>query len=146
MSRLTRDGTAEPDSRDQILRRARGQGNIRFPCSADYEQDWQPYPVDPYFAICDHHTYIHTYSNLVHHRVLLRIIGAQRKRPDHRMTSYNRALEITRCESIETTLRTKRLLWAGMLIRISGGRLPKRIMFGNLEGVVRRERGGKEKE
>ena len=45
----------------------------------------------------------------VHHRVLLRIIGAQRKRPDHRMTSYNRALEIARCESSETTLRTRRL-------------------------------------
>ena len=40
----------------------------------------------------------------VHHRVLLRIIGAQRKRPDHRMTSYNRALEITGCENVETTL------------------------------------------
>ena len=31
----------------------------------------------------------------VDHRDLLRIIGTQRKRPDHRMTSYNRALEIT---------------------------------------------------
>ena len=31
MSRLTRDGTAEPISRDQILRHARGQGNIIFP-------------------------------------------------------------------------------------------------------------------
>ena len=61
MSRLTRDGTAEPVSRDQILRHARGQGNIHFPCSADHEQDWQPYPVDPYSAICDDHTYIHTY-------------------------------------------------------------------------------------
>ena len=61
MSRLTRDGTAEPVSRDQILRHARGQGNIIFPCSADHEQDWQPYPVDPYSAICDDHTYIHTY-------------------------------------------------------------------------------------
>ena len=58
MSRLTRDGTAEPVSRDQILRHARGQGNIYFPCSADHEQDWQPYPVDPYSAICDDHTYI----------------------------------------------------------------------------------------
>ena len=29
------------------------------------------------------------------------------------MISYNRALEITRCESIETTLRTRRRLWAG---------------------------------
>ena len=62
MSRLTRDGTAEPISRDQILRHARGQGNIHFPCSADHEQDWQLYPVDPYSAICDDHTYIiHTY-------------------------------------------------------------------------------------
>ena len=58
MSRLTRDGRTEPVSRDQILRRARGQGNIHFPCSADHEQDWQPYPVDPYSAMCDDYTYI----------------------------------------------------------------------------------------
>ena len=58
MSRLARDGTAEPVSRDQILRHARRQRNINFPCSADHEQDWQPYPVDPYSAICDDHTYI----------------------------------------------------------------------------------------
>ena len=31
MSRLTRDGMAEPVSRDQILRHARGQGNVIFP-------------------------------------------------------------------------------------------------------------------
>ena len=31
MSRLTRDETVEPVSRDQILRHARGQGNIIFP-------------------------------------------------------------------------------------------------------------------
>ena len=49
----------------------------------------------------------------VHHRVLLRIIGVQRKRPDHRMTSYNRAHEITRCESTETKLRTRRLCGRG---------------------------------
>ena len=60
MSRLTRDGTAEPVSRDQILRHARGQGNINFLCSADHEQDWRPYPVDPYSTICDDHTYVHT--------------------------------------------------------------------------------------
>ena len=51
-----RDGTAEPVSRDQILRYAVGQGNIIFPCSAGHEQDWQPYPFDPYSAICDDHT------------------------------------------------------------------------------------------
>ena len=53
MSRLTRDRTTEAVSRDQILRRReRGQENIHFPCSADHAQDWQPYPVDPYSAIC----------------------------------------------------------------------------------------------
>ena len=72
MSRLTRDGTAEPVSRDQILRHARGQGNVHFPCSADHEQDWQPYPVDPYSAICDDHTYIHTY-----YRVSPEFIGSR---------------------------------------------------------------------
>ena len=39
MSRLTRNGTAEPVSRDQILRRERGQGRFHFPCSGDDEQD-----------------------------------------------------------------------------------------------------------
>ena len=39
MSRLTRDGTAEPVSRNQILRRERGQGSINFPCSGDHLQD-----------------------------------------------------------------------------------------------------------
>ena len=53
MSGLTRDWTAEPVSRDQILRRERGQGNIHFPFSADHEQDWQPYMVDPYSGICN---------------------------------------------------------------------------------------------
>ena len=38
-------------SRNQILRHERGQGNIRFPCPADHEQDWQPYPVDPYYKM-----------------------------------------------------------------------------------------------
>ena len=60
MSRLTRDGTAEPVLRDQILRRERGQGNIHFSCSADHEQDWQPFTwlVDPYSCdMCDHTTF-----------------------------------------------------------------------------------------
>ena len=49
MSRLTREGTAKHVSRDQIIGRERGQGNIHFPCSAHHEQDWQLYPaVDPY--------------------------------------------------------------------------------------------------
>ena len=61
MSRLTRSGTAETVSRGQILRGERRQGSIHLPYSAHHEQDWQPYPVDPYSTICDDHTYIHTW-------------------------------------------------------------------------------------
>ena len=61
MSRLTREGTVEPVSRDQMLRRERRQGSIDFPCSADHEQNWEFYPVDLYSAICDDQTYIHVH-------------------------------------------------------------------------------------
>ena len=58
MSRLTRDGTDEPVSRDQIPRRGGRRGNIHFPCSADHEQDGQPYPVDPYSCYMGEHTVV----------------------------------------------------------------------------------------
>ena len=60
MSRLMRDGTAEPVSRDQILRRGRGQGNIHiFPCSADHVlQDCNLTRLIHTLAIC---VTIHTY-------------------------------------------------------------------------------------
>ena len=64
MSRLTRDGTAETVSRDQILSREREQENAYFPCSAENEQDWQPSPVDLYSALCDDHTYIPWYTHV----------------------------------------------------------------------------------
>ena len=56
----------EPVSRDQVLWHERGQGNIYFPCSAVHEQDWQPYPVDPYS--CYYILYINKYDpGAVHH-------------------------------------------------------------------------------
>ena len=54
---MTRDETAEPVSRNQILRRERGQGNTHFPCSVDHEQLWQLYTVDPHSAISDDRTH-----------------------------------------------------------------------------------------
>ena len=40
-----------------------GQGNFHFPCSADHdEQDWQPYPVDPYSCYMCGHTMSYTYT------------------------------------------------------------------------------------
>ena len=84
----------------------------------------------------------------VHDRVLLRILGAWCKAQDHRFLSYAEALQRTGCESIETTVRTRRLQWAGALIRMDGGRLPNWVMFGEMEGsgqrgVGERKRNGR---
>ena len=68
MSRLTRDGIAEPVLRDQILRHERGQGNVYFPCSAAHEQDWQPYSVGPYSCYMCDHTYILSRKPLIIHK------------------------------------------------------------------------------
>ena len=40
------------------------RGKSNFPCSANHEQDWQLYPVDPYSAeSADRTVYIHTVHN-----------------------------------------------------------------------------------
>ena len=48
---------SRPNSGDQTLRRELGQGKFCFLCSADHEQDWQPYPVDAQSAESDDHEY-----------------------------------------------------------------------------------------
>ena len=80
-----------------------------------------------------------------HHRILLRIIGAWCKSPNKRIISYKDALQRTQCESIEATVRTRRLLWAGALLRMGDHRLPKRVMSGELENVGKRGLGGRRK-
>ena len=81
-----------------------------------------------------------------HHRMLLRILGAWCKSPNKRILSYKDALQRTQSESIEATVRTRRLLWAGALLRMGDHRLPKRVMSGELENAGKRGPGGKEKE
>ena len=82
----------------------------------------------------------------VHYQLSLHIIRTPRKRPDHRMTSYNRALKMTRCESIQTALRTRRLfVGGGALIRISGGRLcQSELCSETLRGQYGEDGSGKE--
>ena len=59
MSRLTRDGTAELVSRDEILRRERGHGKFHFSLFSSPRAGLAIYPVDPYSAETADHTYIH---------------------------------------------------------------------------------------
>ena len=58
MSRLTRDGTAEPVSRDQILRPEGGQGRIYFPVQLTMSRFGNLTRLILIFAIYDDHTYI----------------------------------------------------------------------------------------
>ena len=62
MSRLTRDGTAEPVSRDRILRHARGQGNIIFPVQLTTSRIGNlTRLIHTLLYVMTIHTYIHTY-------------------------------------------------------------------------------------
>ena len=62
MSRLTRDGTAEPVSRDQILRNAGGQGNIIFPVQLTTSRIGNlTRLIHTLLYVMTIHTYIHTY-------------------------------------------------------------------------------------
>ena len=69
-----------------------------------------------------------------HHRLLLRVIGYRRERGTYRQLSYAQALKKTGCQSVEVTIRQRRLLCAGAMARQSAGRLPKRLMDGKLVG------------
>ena len=64
MSRLTRDGTAEPVSRDQTLRRERGQGNIHFPVQLTTCRIGNLTRLIHTLAICDEHAYILLYLSV----------------------------------------------------------------------------------
>ena len=70
-----------------------------------------------------------------HHKLLLGVIGYRRAHGTYRKMSYSKALKKTGSQSVEATLRQRRLLFAGALARQGDKRLPKRLLFaGRLEG------------
>ena len=75
-----------------------------------------------------------------HHALLRRCLGwHKRNRTDH-VLSYRETLAQTGCESIETTVRKRRLHFAGFVTRMSSRRIPKQVMFGELIAGVGQER------
>ena len=50
------------------------------------------------------------------------------------MLSYTDALATTVCENVETTVRKWRIPFAGFVARMGNERLPKPVVFGELEG------------
>ena len=79
--------------------------------------------------------------------MLLRILGAWLKSPNNHILSYKEALQRTRCESIETTVKIahEEVVVVGALLRMGDHRLPKRVMPGEREREREREleNGGK---
>ena len=69
-----------------------------------------------------------------HHRILTRGIGWRKhNRADHPI-SYLDTLVKMGSESIEATLRRRRILFAGFVARMEHTRLPKSAMFGEMVG------------
>ena len=67
-----------------------------------------------------------------HHSFLTRCIGCRKNdRADHSIFYLDTLIE-TGSESIEATLRKRRILFAGFVARMEDTRLPKRVMFGEL--------------
>ncbi|CAN0420903.1 unnamed protein product [Ascophyllum nodosum] len=70
-----------------------------------------------------------------HHKPLLRVIGHRRVHSTYRKMSYAKALKKPGSQSVEATIRQRRLLFAGALARQGDKRLPKRLLFAErLEG------------
>ena len=81
-----------------------------------------------------HYTKLRT----THHRMLLRIVGAWCKSPNKRILSYKDAFQRIDYESIEKTMRTRRLLWSGALLHMGDHILPKSVIAGELENAEKR--------
>ena len=77
----------------------------------------------------------HSYTlRRAHHRFLTRCIGWRKhNRADHPI-SYLDTLIKTGRESIEATLRRRRILFAGFVAHMEDTRLPKCVMFGEMVG------------
>ena len=69
-----------------------------------------------------------------HYRFLTRCIGWRKHTRANHPISYLDTFIKTRSESIEATLRKRRILFAGFVARMEDTRIPKCVMFGELVG------------
>ena len=65
---------------------------------------------------------------------ILWIIGFQRRQRTDHLMSYAKAFNKAQCESVETTISKRRLLFAGAVQRMHTKRLTRRVMFGTMPG------------
>ncbi|CAB1110695.1 unnamed protein product [Ectocarpus sp. CCAP 1310/34] len=86
----------------------------------------------------------YTKLNGTHRQFLTRCIGWSKRKRSDRPLSYAQALIQAGCEeTIEATVRKRRLCFAGFVMRMEDNRLPKRMLLGAMAGGVG-YRGGQE--
>ena len=71
----------------------------------------------------------------VHYQMLLRYLGWRKRNREDHILSYANALLRTDSESVETTVRKRRVLFAGFVARMGEERLLRRVMFREMLGV-----------
>ena len=67
--------------------------------------------------------------------MLLRYLGWRKRNREDHILSYANALLRTDSESVETTVRKRRVLFAGFVARMGEERLLRRVMFREMLGV-----------
>ena len=85
------------------------------------------------------------YMEGIHRKLLCRICRIWKSKTDplrKRPVSYREVLRITKCETLGTLIRRRRLTYAGHLVRMKDGRLPKLLLLSELAGG-RGRRGAK---
>ena len=70
----------------------------------------------------------------VHHQMLLRCLGWRKRKREDYILSYANALLRRDSKSVETTVRRRRILFAGFVARMGDECLPRRVMFGEMLG------------
>ena len=60
--------------------------------------------------------------------MLLRCLGCRKRKREYHVLFYDNALFRTDFESVETTVRRRRILFAGFVARMGVERLPTRVM------------------
>ncbi|CAB1097149.1 unnamed protein product [Ectocarpus sp. CCAP 1310/34] len=79
----------------------------------------------------------YTKLNGTHRQFLTRCIGWSKRKRSDRPLSYAQALIQAGCEeTIEATVRKRRLCFAGFVMRMEDSRLPKRMLLGAMAGGV----------
>ena len=66
--------------------------------------------------------------------MLLRCLGWRKRKREGHIWSYANALLRTDSESVETTVRRRRVLFTGFVARMREERLPRKVMFGEILG------------